>query len=199
MRILATLSLFLGCVLAKITSKSILITYDDIDANPLVSATSPVPNPYKGLDFLDWRARANGVSILKSQSGNNTISAGGTGGILSGSTTPPNITSQYDGSNVVFYDLVSTYFGCAVSTAVSTGAPQPCTLQFQGFKIDGSNTTVLATFDANAKPPKLSFVDFKKKLNGVKSVTVTVAASSTVPLTTVEFLDTTKVVEYVKS
>lgn len=201
--------------------------YDDIVSNPALAQLSPIPSPYNGLVFGSFNARNDGVSILRSvsspvstdlsnrfistepatmlawnsdtdsQSIKKTASSVPLNNMLAGH--PANITSEYSGSPVTPFDLVSTYAGCAVTTRASVGVPQACTIQFKAIKTDGTTVSVLCTYTGTVTDSKLQFCDFKGQLNGITVVTIMPTDSATLPQTTVEFLDNTQVTEYIKS
>ncbi|KAL8831775.1 MAG: hypothetical protein Q9191_000661 [Dirinaria sp. TL-2023a] len=216
---LAVLALCLSPIYANTpSSSSIVITYDDIVSNPVANEADPIPSPYKQLVFKRFDARANrlgpsvhtgtednavparsskadlpsekGASILRSVSGNNTAASNELNNVLAGKT--PNITSDYTGSPVAFFDLVSTYVGCAVTTELTIGAPQKCTIQFKGVNTNGKTVSALCNYDA--KQRRVEFCDFKGQLNSVRYVTVVPTDTDTLPATTVEVLDNTAVV-----
>ena len=129
-----------------------------------------------GLIFNGWDARANGVSQLKSISGQNTISSAVAQEVTNG-FQPANITTTYKGT----LDFKSTYYGCAILTGASAGLEQECTLNFVGIKIMGGSVAVSATFNGTALAAKpLAFVDFQGKLDGVVAVQVYPVKSETV-------------------
>lgn len=128
------------------------------------------------------------------RSSQNTAKSNSLNNQLKGSV--PNITSKYDGSNVAYFDLYSTYVGCGVTTEASAGLPQSCKIQFKAIKKDGTTTQQYCEYGGTVLKPALVFCDFKNALNGITYVAVTVVKSLTTPMTTVEFLDNTYVKEY---
>lgn len=160
--------------------------FDDIESNPLLAQGSPVTTPYNGLAYQSFNARADGVSILRSHSPNNTASSATLTDILTGQV--PIITTSYTGSKVQYFDFGSTYLGCAVMTQASLGAAQPCTVQFNETTTSGKTVIETCSYKGTALNPALVLCTFYK-LKSLKSVIVTPIQSVSTPLTTVEYLD----------
>ena len=117
---------------------------------------------------------------------NNTASSQTLSNILNGKTAA--ITSNYTGSVFKYFDLKSTYLGCAVTSEVSVGVPQACTVQFNGTTVTGNTVSESCSYTGTALSPTLVLCVFSK-LDSVTQVTVTPVASVSTPLLTVEFLD----------
>ena len=140
-----------------------------------------------GLDFAGFAARANGASSLKAISPNNTAS--------SLPLQTQSISSNYTSSPVKTFDLVASYVGCAVLTGASVGLPQKCTVQFKGYRPDGTIFSETCTYAGTVANPTLKNCSLKT-LQGVIYIVVAVTDSQTAPATTVFFLDNTEVTKY---
>lgn len=151
-------------------------------ADPLVASNTPIVGPYDGLAYPSFDARADGVSIVRSHSPNNTA----THTILSQGTAM--ITTNYTGSKIKYFDLYSTYLGCSVLSRVSVGVPQPCNILFNGTTTSGQSVSEICPYAGTLTDPALVQCKFTK-LNSLKEVTVSVISSITLPDTTVEYLD----------
>lgn len=97
------------------------------------------------------------------------------------------ITASYTGSKVEYFDLDSTYLGCAVQSEASVGVPEPCTVEFSGMKTNGEVVSENCTYSGTALNPALVECAFST-LKSVESVNVTVVESLTLELTA-EYLD----------
>ena len=97
------------------------------------------------------------------------------------------ITANYASSKVKYFDLDSTYLGCAVQSEASLGVPEPCTVQFNGTKTNGKVVSEECTYSGTALSPAMVECSFST-LKSVKAVNVTVINSTTLDLT-VEYLD----------
>ncbi|KAF7196701.1 hypothetical protein HII31_02071 [Pseudocercospora fuligena] len=110
-----------------------LATFDDLTALPGAAELTPVPNPYKGLNFKSWDVLQAGVAgqvpagVLP-QSGTQTAVTGVTNSVLTGG--PAFIPS----GGYKTLDLQSLYFGCVANTVTSVaGVPQQCTIAFTAY------------------------------------------------------------------
>ena len=158
-------------------------------SNPVaVSDADAVPVPTDGLEFGGFLARNDGLSILRSHSPPNTISSSTLDKQLAGAP-PPNITSEYAGSQVKSFKLTSLYLSCAVTSAVSLGEPQPCRLKFTGVNTKGVTVSQTCAYSETAINPALAFCAFTDAFNDIVFVSVAVANSLTLPPTTVLYLD----------
>ena len=114
--------------------------FDDLKSNPIrTTEATRIVNPYDGLKFNIFFARENGLSILRAQSPNNTASSNTLDRTLAGEP-PANITTKYPGLQTQYFDFLSTYIGCAVTSEASLGVPQRCTLLFTRTKKFGRKT-----------------------------------------------------------
>ena len=136
-------------------------------------------------------------SIANPELVKNTASSQQLNDMLKGS--PANTTSNYSGSPVVSFDLVSTYVGYAVTTAASISLPQSCTIQLKSTKTDGTTVSALCSYLGTLANPQVEFCDFKGQLNGVTYVSGMPTDTKTLSATTVEYLDNPKAVEYFRS
>ena len=65
------------------------------------------------------------------------------------------ITASFPGSKVEYFDLESTYLGCAIQTEVSAGVPEPCMVQFDGTKTNAKVVSEQCTFSGTVLSPAL--------------------------------------------
>ncbi|KAI9719760.1 MAG: hypothetical protein M1812_003248 [Candelaria pacifica] len=136
-----------------LSSQEILATYDDVTVIPAAGELQQV-GVYKGLSYPAFNfltPGVNGVAItgVVPQSSPNTIATGVNENLVFGTTAQ--ITRNYTGSKVKYFDLEYFYFGCVVNTAETVAsAPEMCTVSVTGF-LPGSNTAI-DTIDFNYSP-----------------------------------------------
>ncbi|MCJ1339355.1 hypothetical protein MMC09_004644 [Bachmanniomyces sp. S44760] len=125
--------------------------------------------------------RANGVSILRAHSPNNTASVNTLTGSLQDIQAA--VSSVYSGSKVEYFDFQSTYQGCALPTEASTAVPETCTISFTGFKAAGGSPVAKdCTYSGTAAAPALALCSFGSAFTAVTSVNLTVKSATVLPV-----------------
>jgi len=150
---------------------------------------SPIKVPYNDLQWGVFGARANGVSILRSRSGENTAANSMLNDAVKGGVRPF-ITTDYQGSSARYFQLSQAYIGCAVTTEASIGVPQACTLKFTGTQYpSGKVVTKTCGYAGSALSPALAPCQFGSDFASVRRVDIEVVNSATTTTTTVLYLD----------
>ncbi|KAI9706120.1 MAG: hypothetical protein M1836_005526 [Candelina mexicana] len=125
----------------RLWSQEIIATLQQVNTYKLLN--------YSAFNFLNAGVEGAVVTGVVPQSPPICIATGINENVIAGTAQ---ITRNYVGSKVQYFDLVSFYFGCVVNTVETVaGAPEMCTISVTGFR-PGSPSKAVDTIDFTFSP-----------------------------------------------
>ncbi|MCJ1269621.1 hypothetical protein MMC22_009513 [Lobaria immixta] len=189
------LPLLVVCAHSTLIPQTFDANFDELKGNALLATLTPIEPPYKNLNYIRFNPRPNGVSFLKAHSPNNTAASASIANAALGNAGPATISTDYPTSHVSYFDLFSTYIGCAVQSQASLGVPQKCNVLVTGTKTNSNKVTYTCQYRGTLANPDLVLCNFPDNFRQLKSVTL-VPTGTELPTPPALFIDNTRYTTY---